>query len=218
MLNVSVESREVGTVIQVGDGWQRVDGLREPWPARLPRSSSERAARPCTVWPRTSKRTRSAPCSGDVTAIKENDQVRTTGRIVEVPAGKAMLGRVVNLLGQPIDGKGPYLRRGHAPGGVQGSRRYLRQPVNELGCRPRFRAIDSMKLTGRGQREFIIIAPLDRVRLPSRSMPSSTKRSGRVWHLRRHRPEGLNGGRVVETFELPWRHEEHSSSWYRHRP
>lgn len=51
---------------------------------------------------------------GDVTAIKENDQVRTTGRIVEVPAGKAMLGRVVNPLGQPIDGKAPSRPRARA--------------------------------------------------------------------------------------------------------
>ena len=67
---------------------------------------------------------------GDVTAIKENDQVKTTGRIVEIPSGKEMLGRVVNPLGMPIDGKGPSRPKACA-GGVQGSRVIQRQPVEE---------------------------------------------------------------------------------------
>ena len=80
---------------------------------------------------------------GDVTAIKENDQVRTTGRIVEVPAGKAMLGRVVNPLGQPIDGKGPIEAADYraiespAPGILD------RQPVKQP-LQTGIKAIDSM--------------------------------------------------------------------------
>ena len=93
---------------------------------------------------------------GDVTAIKENDQVRTTrsyrGR---VPAGKGMLGRVVNPLGMPIDGKGPHQGRGHAPCRVQGSGVISRQPFTSP-CRPGILAIDSMIPIGRGQRELII--------------------------------------------------------------
>ncbi len=92
---------------------------------------------------------------GDVTAIKENDQVRTTGRIVEVPAGKAMLGRVVNPLGQPIDGKGPIKAEGTRPVEFKAPGVISRQPVNEP-MQTGILAIDSMVPIGRGQRELII--------------------------------------------------------------
>ena len=92
---------------------------------------------------------------GDVTAIRENDQVRTTGRIVEVPSGKEMLGRVVNPLGMPIDGKGPIKAEGMRPVEFKAPGVIARKPVHEP-MQTGILAIDSMIPVGRGQRELII--------------------------------------------------------------
>ena len=92
---------------------------------------------------------------GDVTAIKENDQVKTTGRIVEIPSGKEMLGRVVNPLGMPIDGKGPIKAEGMRPVEFKAPGVIQRQPVEEP-MQTGILAIDSMIPIGRGQRELII--------------------------------------------------------------
>jgi F-type H+-transporting ATPase subunit alpha len=92
---------------------------------------------------------------GDYTSIKEGQEVRTTGKLLQVPAGKGLLGRVVNVLGQPIDGKGPiqtdkaYPVEKIAPGIIK--RRSVNQPV-QTGIMP----IDAMIPIGRGQRELII--------------------------------------------------------------
>src|SRR5256886_13426334 len=92
---------------------------------------------------------------GDFTKIKEGDQVKRTGRIISVPVGDAMLGRVVNALGQPLDGKGPIVTNEYlpieriAPGVVD------RQPVKEP-MQTGLKAIDGMVPIGRGQRELII--------------------------------------------------------------
>ena len=92
---------------------------------------------------------------GDVTAIKENDQVKTTGRIVEIPSGKEMLGRVVNPLGMPIDGKGTIKAEGMRPVEFKAPGVIQRQPVEEP-MQTGILAIDSMIPIGRGQRELII--------------------------------------------------------------
>jgi F-type H+/Na+-transporting ATPase subunit alpha len=92
---------------------------------------------------------------GDYTQLKEGDEVRTTGKLLQVPVGKGLLGRVVNLLGEPIDGKGPiksdktYPVEKIAPGVIR--RRSVNQPV-QTGIMP----IDAMIPIGRGQRELII--------------------------------------------------------------
>ncbi len=111
-LTVSVESREVGTVIQVGDGIARVDGLRDAMAGELLEFTAGDGRTVYGLAQNLEEDEVGAVLLGDVTAIKENDQVRTTGRIVEVPAGESMLGRVVNPLGQPIDGKGPIKAEG----------------------------------------------------------------------------------------------------------
>src|SRR5687767_12930126 len=92
---------------------------------------------------------------GDYTSLAEGDQVKTTGRIVEVPVGDALIGRVVNPLGEPLDGKGPIdttktrpIER-IAPGVI------VRQPV-DTPVQTGIKAIDSMIPIGRGQRELII--------------------------------------------------------------
>ena len=154
-LNVSVESREVGTVIQVGDGIARVDGLRDAMAGELLEFIGEGGKTVYGLAQNLEEDEVGAVLLGDVTAIKENDQVRTTGRIVEVPAGKAMLGRVVNPLGQPIDGKGPIKAEGTRPVEFKAPVVISRQPVNEP-MQTGILAIDSMVPIGRGQRELII--------------------------------------------------------------
>ena len=154
-LNVSVESREVGTVIQVGDGIARVDGLRDAMAGELLEFIGEGGKTVYGLAQNLEEDEVGAVLLGDVTAIRENDQVRTTGRIVEVPAGKAMLGRVVNPLGQPIDGKGPIKAEGTRPVEFKAPGVISRQPVNEP-MQTGILAIDSMVPIGRGQRELII--------------------------------------------------------------
>ena len=154
-LNVSVESREVGTVIQVGDGIARGDGLRDAMAGELLEFIGEGGKTVYGLAQNLEEDEVGAVLLGDVTAIKENDQVRTTGRIVEVPAGKAMLGRVVNPLGQPIDGKGPIKAEGTRPVEFKAPGVISRQPVNEP-MQTGILAIDSMVPIGRGQRELII--------------------------------------------------------------
>ena len=110
----------------------------------------------CPEWCSTSRKTTSAPrFSATSSHIKEGDTVKRTGRIVEVPVGEALIGRVVDAIGQPIDGKGPIntdkFRKVEikAPGIVQ--RKSVHQPM-QTGLK----AIDSMVPIGRGQRELII--------------------------------------------------------------
>jgi len=154
-LTVSVESREVGTVIQVGDGIARVDGLRDAMAGELLEFIGEGGKTVYGLAQNLEEDEVGAVLLGDVTAIKENDQVRTTGRIVEVPAGESMLGRVVNPLGQPIDGKGHIKAEGTRPVEFKAPGVISRQPVNEP-MQTGILAIDSMVPIGRGQRELII--------------------------------------------------------------
>ncbi len=154
-LNVSVESREVGTVIQVGDGIARVDGLRDAMAGELLEFVGEGGKTVYGLAQNLEEDEVGAVLLGDVTAIKENDQVRTTGRIVEVPSGKGMLGRVVNPLGMPIDGKGPIKAEGMRPVEFKAPGVISRQPVHEP-MQTGILAIDSMIPIGRGQRELII--------------------------------------------------------------
>ncbi|NTU88897.1 MAG: F0F1 ATP synthase subunit alpha [Actinobacteria bacterium] len=154
-LKTSVESREVGTVIQVGDGIARVDGLKGAMAGELLEFTGSNGKIVYGLAQNLEEDEVGAVLLGDVMSIKENDQVRTTGRIVEVPSGKAMMGRVVNALGMPIDGKGPIEAEGmrpvefRAPGVIE--RKGVHQPV-QTGIM----AIDSMIPIGRGQRELII--------------------------------------------------------------
>ena len=142
---------EVGTIISVGDGIARVHGLEKVMYLELlelPHGVMGMALN-------LEEDNVGAVLMGDTTLIKEGDQVRRTGRIMQVPAGDAMLGRVVDALGQPLDGKGP-INATHtmnveriAPGVVE------RQPVTEP-LQTGLKAIDSMTPIGRGQRELII--------------------------------------------------------------
>ena len=154
-LNTSVESREVGTVIQIGDGIARVDGLKDAMAGELLEFVGQSGQVVYGLAQNLEEDEVGAVLLGDVTAIKENDQVKTTGRIVEIPSGKEMLGRVVNPLGMPIDGKGPIKAEGMRPVEFKAPGVIQRQPVEEP-MQTGILAIDSMIPIGRGQRELII--------------------------------------------------------------
>lgn len=145
------ETEHVGTVIQVGDGIARVYGLPDCQVGEMLEFPGGIIGLALNL----EEDSIGAVLIGDSTAIKEGDPVKETGKIIEVPTGKALLGRVVNALGQPVDGLGPIaaeefrLLETNAPGVVD------RQPVTEP-LQTGIKAIDAMIPIGRGQRELII--------------------------------------------------------------
>jgi F-type H+-transporting ATPase subunit alpha len=146
-----VEIAETGTVLAVGDGVARVHGLENALSGELVEFSNQVYGMVLNL----EDTTVGVVIFGDDRLIKEGDTVKRTQRIVEVPVGEALLGRVVNPLGQPLDGMGQ-IKTGHtrkvelkAPGIV------YRQPVHEP-LQTGIKAIDSMIPIGRGQRELII--------------------------------------------------------------
>ena len=148
------EMQSVGTVLSVGDGVSRVWGLDDCMMNELLEFGTEGVR---GVALNLEEDNVGCVLLGDVTKVKEGDQVRTTGRIISVPTGEALLGRVVNALGDPIDGRGPlnvtdadYLPiEQPAPSVVE------RQPV-DTPLQTGIKAIDAMIPIGRGQRELII--------------------------------------------------------------
>ncbi|MFN3413821.1 MAG: F0F1 ATP synthase subunit alpha, partial [Thermoanaerobaculum sp.] len=147
----SVEMAEVGTVVSVGDGIARVFGLDRVM-------AGEMVQFPHGVYGLAlNLEEDSVGCVllGESSAIKEGDEVRRTGKILSVPVGPGLVGRVVNPLGEPLDGKGPITATEYypveriAPGVVR------RQPVKEP-MQTGIKAIDAMIPIGRGQRELII--------------------------------------------------------------
>ncbi len=141
----------VGTIVEVGDGIAQVYGLSGALAQELLEFPNGIMGMAFNL----EEETVGALVLGDYTSLKEGDQVKTTGRIVEVPVGDALIGRVVNPLGEPLDGKGriettktrPIERI--APGVI------VRQPV-DTPVQTGIKAIDSMIPIGRGQRELII--------------------------------------------------------------
>ena len=154
-INTSFESRETGVVVQIGDGIARIDGLKGAMAGELLEFIAEDGRIVYGLAQNLEEEEVGAVLLGDLTAIKENDQVRTTGKILEVPSGHAMLGRVVNPLGMPIDGKGPIEAEGYRPVEFKAPGVHERQPVEEP-MQTGIIAIDSMIPIGRGQRELII--------------------------------------------------------------
>lgn len=154
-INTSVESRETGVVVQIGDGIACIDGLKGAMAGELLEFIAEDGRIVYGLAQNLEEEEVGAVLLGDLTAIKENDQVRTTGKILEVPSGHAMLGRVVNPLGMPIDGKGPIEAEGYRPVEFKAPGVHERQPVEEP-MQTGIIAIDSMIPIGRGQRELII--------------------------------------------------------------
>ena len=154
-LNTSVESRETGSVIQVGDGIARVDGLKNAMAGELLEFTSSTGQVVYGMAQNLEEDEVGAVLLGDVAAIKENDTVKTTGRLVEVPSGKALLGRVVIPLGMPLDGKGDIKAEGTRPVEFKAPGVIHRKPVEEP-MQTGILAVDAMIPIGRGQRELII--------------------------------------------------------------
>ncbi len=148
---LEVDLKEVGRVIEVGDGIARVYGLENAMAGEL----LEFPGGVYGMVMNLEEDNVGAVLLGEDTLIKEGDQVSGTKRIAEVPVGEALVGRVVNALGQPVDGKGPIQAKEfrpierYAPGVVD--RRPVKEPL-QTGLK----AIDSMIPIGRGQRELII--------------------------------------------------------------
>ena len=148
---VDVDVAEVGTIVSVGDGIARVHGVEKTM-------AGEMLEFPHGIFGialNLEEESVGAVLLGDYTEIKEGDTVKRTGRIISVPVGAELVGRVVNALGQPIDGKGPIVSKQQmpieriAPGVV------ARSPVKEP-LQTGLKAIDAMVPIGRGQRELII--------------------------------------------------------------
>jgi len=149
-----IDVREVGTVTQVGDGIARVDGLKGAMAGELLEFSGS-GDTIMGMALNLDENEVGAVLMGDITAIKQNDPVRTTGRVVEIPSGRAMLGRIVNPLGMPVDGKGPIAAEGYRPVEFRAPGVVERKPVHEP-MQTGIMAIDAMIPVGRGQRELII--------------------------------------------------------------
>ncbi|MBA2259858.1 MAG: F0F1 ATP synthase subunit alpha [Acidobacteria bacterium] len=148
---VDVDVAEVGTIVSIGDGIARVHGVENTM-------AGEMLEFPDGIFGialNLEEESVGAVLLGDFTGIREGDTVKRTGRIISVPVGEELVGRVVNALGQPIDGKGPIVTKQFseieriAPGVVD------RQPVKEP-LQTGLKAIDAMVPIGRGQRELII--------------------------------------------------------------
>ena len=150
-VKASVSKQNVGVVREIGDGVAKIEGLTDTMLNEMLDFGNGITGIALNL----EETEVGAIILGDYTKIKEGDEVRTTGKLLQVPVGKALLGRVVNALGQPIDGKGDikseafYPVEKIAPGIVK--RKPVSQPV-QTGIMP----IDAMIPIGRGQRELII--------------------------------------------------------------
>jgi F-type H+-transporting ATPase subunit alpha len=150
-LNIDIAVDDVGTVFYVGDGIARIYGLTKAMAGELlefPNGVNgmvlnlEEDNVACAIM-------------GDDTGVKEGDTVRRTGRVVQVPVGESLIGRVVSPLGQPLDGRGPVQSNKFRPVEVVAPGVIEREPVN-TPLQTGIKAIDSMIPIGRGQRELII--------------------------------------------------------------
>jgi len=147
----AAEARNTGTIVSLQDGIVRVHGLSDALQGEMLEFPGNTYGLALNL----ERDSVGAVVLGDYKHLAEGDTVKTTGRILEVPVGEALLGRVVNALGQPIDGKGPINATEKspiekvAPGVI--ARQSVSQPV-QTG----YKAVDSMVPIGRGQRELII--------------------------------------------------------------
>lgn len=146
-----IEVSEVGSVIEVGDGIARVYGLENVMSGELVEFSTGVLGLALNV----EESNVGIVIMGPYTDIREGDQVKRTGQIMQVPVGEAMIGRVVNAMGQPVDGKGPIETNEFRPVENQAPGVMARKSVHEP-MQTGIKAIDAMVPIGRGQRELII--------------------------------------------------------------
>jgi F-type H+-transporting ATPase subunit alpha len=148
---LEVDVAEVGSIISLGDGIARIHGVENAMAGEM----LEFPHGVLGIALNLEEESVGAVLLGDFEEIKEGDTVKRTGRIISVPVGDEMLGRVVNALGQPIDGKGPLTTKQFAPIERLAPGVVDRQPVKEP-LQTGLKAIDAMVPIGRGQRELII--------------------------------------------------------------
>ncbi|MGI8928222.1 MAG: F0F1 ATP synthase subunit alpha [Candidatus Limnocylindrales bacterium] len=149
--DAGVETRSVGTVVEVGDGIAQVYGLE----AALASELLEFPGGVMGMALNLEEETVGAVILGDFKQIKEGDQVKTTGRVVEVPVGAALIGRVVDPLGRPLDEKGPIAATATRPVERIAPGVIVRKSV-DTPVQTGIKAIDALIPIGRGQRELII--------------------------------------------------------------
>ena len=142
---------EVGAVVEAADGIARVSGL----PSVMANELLEFPGGVLGVAQNLDEREIGAVVLGSFEQIKEGDEVRRTGEVLSIPVGDAFLGRVINPLGQPIDGKGPIESEAERPLELQAPTVLQRKPVSEP-MQTGLKAIDVMTPIGRGQRQLII--------------------------------------------------------------
>ena len=155
-VNATVDDQEASVVTEVGDGIAHVSGLKTAMAGELLEFTSSGSGRSVFGLAQNLDVDEvGAVLFGEVDAVKEGDECRTTGRVMDIPVGNAMLGRVVNPLGQPVDGLGAIDTDARRPIEFKAPGIMERQPV----CEPvqtGLIAIDAMVPIGRGQRELII--------------------------------------------------------------
>lgn len=155
-ISETIDQQEASVVTEVGDGIAHISGLRTAMAGELLEFTSSANGRSVYGLAQNLDQDEvGAVLFGDVDSIKEGDECRTTGRVMDIPVGHAMLGRVVNPLGQPIDGLGAIDTTHRRPIEFKAPGIMARQPV----CEPvqtGLMAIDAMVPIGRGQRELII--------------------------------------------------------------
>jgi len=146
-----IEQKGVGTVLEVGDGIARIYGLQDVMASELVEFPGGVVGMTLNL----EEDNVGAVILGSDVEIKEGDEVRRTGRIADVPVGDALLGRVVNAIGEPIDGKGPIVTEHRRRIEIKAPGVVARQPVDQP-LQTGLKAVDSMIPIGRGQRELII--------------------------------------------------------------
>ncbi len=149
------QSVGVGTVVEAGDGIARINGLSGALVSELLEFPQPSGSSVYGIAMNLEEDAVAAVVLGDYEGITEGAEVRTTGRVIEVPVGEALIGRVVNPLGQPVDGKGPILTNKSRPVERIAPNVVARKSVN-TPMYTGIKAIDAMTAIGRGQRELII--------------------------------------------------------------
>ena len=146
-----LQMREVGVVVEVGDGIARVYGLQDAMASEIVQFPNDVFGLVLNL----EEESVGVALFGDTELVQEGDEVRRTGRVLETPVGEALLGRVVDPLGRPKDGKGPIDAKEHRKAEIKAPGVIERQPVN-TPLQTGLKSIDALTPIGRGQRELII--------------------------------------------------------------
>ena len=200
----TVEVQEVGSVLSTGDGIARVYGLDKV-------AAGELLEFPHGIFGvalNLEEDDVGTALFGETHMIKEGDTVKRTGRIAEVPVGQGLVGRVVNALGEPIDGRGPIETKDRRRIEIKAPGIVARQPVKEP-LQTGLKAIDGMIPIGRGQRELIIGDRQTGKDRGGHRYNHQPKRRQRHLHLCRCRPEALYRSSSCRQAQRIWRYGLH---------